>query len=64
MKEDIKMAEAKMHPIRDKYNSDIQETKSFNDKTLANIENSQKILEDNMKKINDYKIKIKELVEE
>lgn len=58
------MAESKMQPIRDRYNSDIQETKNFNDKTNNNIENLQKILEDNMQKINNYRAKNKELAEE
>lgn len=58
------MAESKMQPIRDRYNSDIQQTKNFNDKTNNNIENLQRILEDNMQKINNYRAKNKELAEE
>lgn len=39
----------------ERYNADIQETKLFNEKTNTNIENLQRMLEENMQKINNLK---------
>ena len=55
MRDDFRIAEEKMAPMMERYNADIQETKMLNEKTNSSIENLQRTLEENMKKINDLK---------
>ena len=53
-----------MQPKIEKYNMDIQDNRSFNEKTKTTIENLQRLLEDNMQKIITTKSKNAELLDE
>lgn len=59
-REEMRDAEDKMRPRRERYLADITETKAMNEKTTAMIENLQVVLEGNMAKINTLKRKNEE----
>jgi hypothetical protein len=63
MKDDFRAAEEKIQPKLEKYNLDIQENRAMNEKTKNSIENLQKILEENMHKIQNVKKENAELQE-
>ena len=61
---EFRAAEEKIQPKLEKYHLDIQENKAMNEKTKNSIENLQRILEENMQKIQAIKKENALLLEE
>lgn len=64
MRDDFRTAEEKIQPRLEKYNLDIQENRVMNEKTRNSIENLQRVLEENMQRIQAIKKENSELAEE
>lgn len=60
IKEEMREAEERMEPRRERYQNEIVETKASNEKARQQIETLQQVLEQNMGKVNALKVKNEE----